>query len=153
MTSRGKTTSFPLQEGTHKSQEPLSLSPLEVTEQQITVGLEMGKGHQVRSGRQSDPGNPFPAALQSEEPHLPARTQSSVLHSPLSCKTNTAGVKVRGNCAVIMNRIYFRPHERREAMGQEGEGGGEEPAMAAAGKCALVTELSSRTGKAFGWST
>lgn len=152
MTSRGKTTSFPFQEGTHKSQEPFSLSPFGVTEQQITE-MGMGKGHQVSGGRQNDPGSPFPSDLQSEEPQLPARTQSSVLRSPLSGKRNAAGVKVRGNRALITNKIYFRPQERREAMGQEGEGGGEEPAMAAAGKCALVTELSSHTGKAFACST
>lgn len=150
MSLRGKTTSFPFQKGTHKSQEPLSLSPFVVTEQQITVGLEMRKGQQVRSGRQNEHRDPFPTELQSKEPQLPARTRSFMLRSPLSYKRNTAGVKVRGNCALIMSKIYFRPHERREAMGQEGEGGGEEPAMAAAGKCALVTQLSSRTGKAFG---
>lgn len=42
-----------------------------------------------------------------------------------------------------MKKIYFRPHERREAMGREGEGGGEEPDMAAAGTVNVLSLPSS----------
>lgn len=42
-----------------------------------------------------------------------------------------------------MKKIYFRPHERREAMGREGEGGGEEPDMAAAGTLKVLSLPSS----------